>query len=514
MSRKPRTVRGRNAERRGRARPHPSAAKQNASRDAVNPRRRQRDAVGAHQPKRDAVGAHQPKRDAVGAHQPKRDAVGAHQPKRDAVGARQPKRDAVGAHQPKRDAVGARQPNRDAARSHRRTRGPNRTERDGTARGPRPDQQRSPRAARGAAPQPAHFEQPAVDPGVLATCLARDEPLRVGEWLWTMREGAERDLVEELLLSGPHAMRPRKLAPALVASADAPADEDARLAVTFARQAFQVAHIARADSLAGLAAELAPAIASCLRDTPRYALQVFVPDSETGNRLAARAESLQAALTLPTHAERVDDAELRRHGGLLLQLCLLSQDTAAIGGIAADRALSLWPGGRARMRLAGDLPSRAARKLAEAFAWLGMAPGSGESCVDLGAAPGGWSWLLLDRKARVIAIDPARMDPKLMQNPRLTHVQGSAFDFAPDEPVDWLFCDMVWRPIEVAQMLGRWARRRDTRMLVANFKLPMKRKVETVAQLRAVLSASGYAGIRTRQLYHDRDEITLTAHVR
>jgi 23S rRNA (cytidine2498-2'-O)-methyltransferase len=487
MSRKARTVRGRNAAQRGRARPHPSAAKHNPSRDAVNPRRRQRDAVGARQPKRDTAGAYQPKRDAAGAYPPKRDAASAYQPKRDAAGA----------------------PKHARSVAHRNDRG-------GAARGPRQDEHRPPRAARGAihAPQPTRLERPAVDPAVLAACLSSNEPLRVGEWLWTMREGAERDLIEELLLRSSHARRPRKLAPALVASADAPADEDARLAVTFARQAFQVAHIARADSLEALAAELTPAIASCLESTQRYALQVFVPDSESGNPLAARAESLQAALTLPTHAERVPDAELRRHGGLLLQLCLLSHDTAAVGGIAADCALSLWPGGRARMRLAGDLPSRAARKLAEAFSWLGMAPSSGESCVDLGAAPGGWSWLLLDRRARVIAIDPARMDPKLMNNPRLTHVQGSAFDFAPDEPVDWLFCDMVWRPLEVAQMLGRWARRRDTRMLVANFKLPMKRKVETVEQLRAVLSASGYTGIRTRQLYHDRDEITLTAHVR
>jgi 23S rRNA (cytidine2498-2'-O)-methyltransferase len=73
---------------------------------------------------------------------------------------------------------------------------------------------------------------------------------------------------------------------------------------------------------------------------------------------------------------------------------------------------------------------------------------------------------------------------------------------------------MAWRPLEVAQMLGRWARQRQTRMLVANFKLPMKRKVEMLERLRELLAASGFAGIRMRQLYHDREEITLTAHVR
>jgi 23S rRNA (cytidine2498-2'-O)-methyltransferase len=63
-------------------------------------------------------------------------------------------------------------------------------------------------------------------------------------------------------------------------------------------------------------------------------------------------------------------------------------------------------------------------------------------------------------------------------------------------------------------MLGRWAHRRHTRLLVANFKLPMKRKVEMVARLRGLLAQQGFVGIRTRQLYHDREEITLAAHVR
>ena len=50
-------------------------------------------------------------------------------------------------------------------------------------------------------------------------------------------------------------------------------------------------------------------------------------------------------------------------------------------------------------------------------------------------------------------------------------------------------------------------------MLVSNFKLPMKRKAEWVARLRELLAASGYQLIGTRQLYHDREEITVTARV-
>jgi len=421
-------------------------------------------------------------------------------------------------------------------------------------------------------PQTAQPEAPTWTKEQLEAAL-RDRPLsslRPGEWLWTTREGAERDLLEELLAAAPNArLKPRRAGAALAVSADSPGDPQGRLEVTFARQAFRISHVAHTDDVSQLAAALTPTLRELIANSERYALHVFVPDSTQANALASRAQALQALLIAPTNppapsaadqaaaaetdvvaadadtaiaddfaasahdspaameadkgsdddddtrppSAAVDDATLRRYGGTLIQVCVCDARTTALGAIASDRALSLWAGGRARMRLGGAFPSRAARKLAEAFAWVGISPGAGELCVDLGAAPGGWSWLLLEKKARVIAVDPARMDPALAKNPRLRHVQGNAFDYFPDEPADWLFCDMAYRPLEVAQMLGRWARRRQTRLLIANFKLPMKRKVEMVARIRDLLAQQGFVGIRTRQLYHDREEITLAAHV-
>ena len=390
-----------------------------------------------------------------------------------------------------------------------------------------PHEPRDPRAAsdrkrtqHSNGPRPDHKPQPSpIHPEKLAAALSQPAaPLRVGEWLWTTREGAERDLIEELLWSGNDAIRPRLLGPALVASAKAPQLRDGRLDLTFARQGFQVSSLVRVDASAhdaprALAAELLPSLRAAIEGVEQHALHVFVPDSTGGNTLSARAQALRDMLEAQC-PHTLDESQLRRQGGLLVQICVYDAQTAALGCIPSDQAQSPWPGGRARMRLGGSFPSRAARKLAEAFAWLGMAPGSGELCADLGAAPGGWSWLLLEKRARVIAVDPARMDAELMRNPRLRHVQGNAFEYEPEEPVDWLFCDMAYRPLEVAQMLGRWARRRHTRLLVSNFKLPMKRKVEMVERIRGLLADSGFTGVRTRQLYHDREEITLTAHVR
>lgn len=158
-------------------------------------------------------------------------------------------------------------------------------------------------------------------------------------------------------------------------------------------------------------------------------------------------------------------------------------------------------------------PSRAAAKLLEAFDWIGRGPEPSDVCVDLGAAPGGWSQVLLERRCKVIAIDPARLAPAVAQHRNLTHVKASAFEYEPDETADWVFCDMAWRPLEVAALLARWGRRRHARFLVANIKLPMKKKVEYIARVKDILETGNWRDLRVRQLYHDRDEVTLAGWI-
>ena len=81
----------------------------------------------------------------------------------------------------------------------------------------------------------------------------------------------------------------------------------------------------------------------------------------------------------------------REAGGWVAQVCVRSPVEAVIGFQRAVQLHSMHPGGRARMRVEGESPSRAAKKLEEAFDWFGVAPSRGDRCVDLGAAPGGWT---------------------------------------------------------------------------------------------------------------------------
>ena len=78
-------------------------------------------------------------------------------------------------------------------------------------------------------------------------------------------------------------------------------------------------------------------------------------------------------------------------------------------------------------------------------------------------------------------------------------------------PFDWLLCDMVWRPLEVAALLAKWGRNQWARTLLSNIKLPMKDKNGILHRVRHVLADGGWRGMTVRQLYHDRDEVTVTA---
>ena len=101
-----------------------------------------------------------------------------------------------------------------------------------------------------------------------------------------------------------------------------------------------------------------------------------------------------------------------------------------------------WVLGYPRLRMPTSAPSRSTLKLEEA--WLQLIPDAGrpewlqpfQRAVDLGAAPGGWTWQLVQRGLQVIAVDNGPMDPALMASGQVEHRREDAFTFRPRRPVD------------------------------------------------------------------------------
>ncbi len=163
-------------------------------------------------------------------------------------------------------------------------------------------------------------------------------------------------------------------------------------------------------------------------------------------------------------------------------------------------------GGQRRMADDPQAPSRSYLKVEEAYGVLGRAPKAEETVVDLGAAPGGWSYSAARRGAKVIAVDNGPLKGGALGHALISHRAEDAFKFEADR-VDWLFCDMVEDPDRVLQLVERWLKNRWCGRFIVNLKFG---RIDPIPLLRrAKILEPRCALLRARHLFHDREEITL-----
>jgi 23S rRNA (cytidine2498-2'-O)-methyltransferase len=243
------------------------------------------------------------------------------------------------------------------------------------------------------------------------------------------------------------------------------------------------------------------------------AVWIEYPDTNDGKSLSK--------LSLAVHG-RIEQ-QLRQHGLIdakapLRLHVLLSPDRKAWLGLTDSRHASPWPLGIPRIRMPREAPSRSTLKLAEA---LQVFLGTDEAkllqpdmrAVDLGAAPGGWTWQLINRGLHVSAVDNGPLKGDLVDNAMVKHLRMDGFRYIPKKQVDWMVCDMVEKPSRIAQLVAQWLTERWARHIIFNLKLPMKKRYEEVLRCKRLIEEAAEAkdlraDVRIRQLYHDREEVT------
>jgi 23S rRNA (cytidine2498-2'-O)-methyltransferase len=187
--------------------------------------------------------------------------------------------------------------------------------------------------------------------------------------------------------------------------------------------------------------------------------------------------------------------------------------TAPLGSwtlIAPDRLLaapvcsSPFPNGEAPFVEDRTAPSRAYLKLWELFTLLGERPQPSDLCIDLGASPGGWSWVLQRLGARVISVDKAPLDPSLANLAGIEYRRESAFALDPRATgsVDWLFSDVVCYPKRLLTLVQRWLTAGTVRRLVCTVKFQGATDVGTMQAFAAI------PGSRLLHLHHNKHELT------
>jgi 23S rRNA (cytidine2498-2'-O)-methyltransferase len=215
--------------------------------------------------------------------------------------------------------------------------------------------------------------------------------------------------------------------------------------------------------------------------------------------------------------------DLPRGGGVARGLFVFFAD---FGRVFISR--DAWLGGQRRMADDESAPSRSYLKVEEAYIVLGREPQAGETVVDLGAAPGGWSYSAAKRGATVIAVDNGPLKGGALNNPAIEHRLEDAFKFQPSigdvsggaaagpKVYDWLFCDLVEEPHHVMQnLVGPWLANGWCRRFVVNLKFGHVDALSLLKELRAPesLFARHARNLHIRHLYHDREEFTVVGEL-
>ena len=180
---------------------------------------------------------------------------------------------------------------------------------------------------------------------------------------------------------------------------------------------------------------------------------------------------------------------------------------------------SPWPGGPRRVALPPDAPSRAYAKIEEAIEWSGMDIAAGQVAVEIGAAPGGSVLALLERGLEVTAIDPAAMDPRVLEyrgtrGNRCRHLQQTAGTVQRDAlpaRVDWLLSDANLAPPIALRTVERLAGMLRPRGVVLTLKLNDEHMRAQLADFVARVGRLGLGPARAAQLPSHRHEVVAVA---
>lgn len=293
--------------------------------------------------------------------------------------------------------------------------------------------------------------------------------------------------------------------------------EDFELGAVLARAyAFSLGRVPASDRATAIAE-----VWKLAAEHPIEALHVFERDHYTpGWRHyepgpTEAAAELRRELLAAAGEQRANLAEQAQPGQGVLSCLLVEPDEWWIGFQRAFAWATCRPGGFFDEPLPAAAVSRAYLKMSEALAWSGLPIKSGEQAAEIGCAPGGSSQALLARGLRVIGIDPAEVDPRVIAEPRFTWIRKRGHEVRVRDlrRVRWLTADLNVAPGYTLETVERIVTHPDCwiRGLLLTLKLPDWNLADEIPAWLNRVRSWGYPDVRARHLHHNRQEICVAA---
>ncbi|MDX1961928.1 MAG: SAM-dependent methyltransferase [Pirellulales bacterium] len=174
-----------------------------------------------------------------------------------------------------------------------------------------------------------------------------------------------------------------------------------------------------------------------------------------------------------------------------------------------------WPGGIFQCEPPPDMVSRAYVKMREALATWRFPIERNQIALEIGSAPGGASQALLRAGLRVIGVDPAQMDERVLAERKFKHWRRRGHEIRKTalRGVRWITADINVTPQYTLDTIGGIVTNQHVRAegLILTLKLPDYRLAAELPDFLATVKSWGYAHVQARQLSHNRQECCVAA---
>ena len=158
--------------------------------------------------------------------------------------------------------------------------------------------------------------------------------------------------------------------------------------------------------------------------------------------------------------------------------------------IFSQKRWKSWPSGQCFfIEDKTNPPNRAYLKLWEALSYLGHLPQPNDLVLDLGASPGGWTYVMHSLGANVIAVDKAPLAPTIAKRPRINYLQQSGFALEPQSlslDFDWLLSDIACYPERAYMLILKWINSQRAKQLIVTIKLQGEINWPVLKQIQAI----------------------------
>lgn len=246
--------------------------------------------------------------------------------------------------------------------------------------------------------------------------------------------------------------------------------------------------------------------------TPAY-IQVFSVSNKKGIITEGRCELLYQKVQKVLKKEAKGKQENKEKS--FVKVALLPDRSLVLSHVNASETeayfplISPFPGGFTTIRDDKAAPSRAFKKLVESQKILKEKIQPGQSVLDLGASPGGWSYVALKAGAKVTSIDRSELRADLMKNPNLNFEAADAFKYESKEIFDWVVSDIICAPPRILELIDQWVKTKRCKNFAFTIKFKGHEDYQILSEFKKRLKGPEYRDYQCliRQLNVNKNEV-------